>query len=307
MDIYEKYKKIEDLPVVTLVKKPESNKNLKGVMHILHGMCEHKGRYADMTDFFCDNGFICVISDMRGHGENVEYPTELGYFGDDGANVLVEDVHAVNVFIHNVFPDLPVIMVAHSMGTITARAFLKKYDRDVDFVFLSGAPGDSFFKYIAFLLTEMQALFFDDKEEARFIEYCMSYIFKRKYEKDGKNSYLCTDKDVVEKYSNDPKCDFTFTINGYNTLYRLFIKIYSKKGWKVKNGSIPVYFMAGSDDVYIKSEKRLKDEVFHLKKVGYENVWAHVFDGLRHEIFNETKRMDVWNYMLDKLKKHKLF
>lgn len=104
---------------------PENKKNLLGVIHILHGMCEHKDRYKEMLRYFADRGYVVVISDMRGHGENVEYVKDLGYFGENGADLLVEDVHAVNVFIHNKFPDLKVILIAHSMGSLVARVYMK--------------------------------------------------------------------------------------------------------------------------------------------------------------------------------------
>lgn len=303
MDIYEKYKKIEDLPIATTVQEPKTNKNLVGVIHILHGMCEHKGRYKEMMNFFSSHGYICVISDMRGHGENVEYIKDLGYFGENGADLLVEDVHAVNVYIHNIFPDLPVILVAHSMGSVVGRAFLKKYDADVDCVFLSGSPSDSLAKYIGFLISELQSLVFEDTDNSRILDYYFSGRLKNKFSDEDNNSWLCKDKEIIEKYNNDEKCSFTFKINGYNALFRLMIRIYSRRGWAVKNSRLPIYVIAGSEDVFAGNEKKIRQQLRLLKSVGYENVKYHTFEGMRHEIFNEPDHMLVWKYMLSKLKK----
>ena len=100
---YEIYKTIEDLPVVTKVYLPPVGVQRHGVIQLIHGMCEHKERYNKVIDYFTKEGYVCVISDMRGHGENVEFESELGYFGEDGANRLVEDAHCVTVYIKNNF------------------------------------------------------------------------------------------------------------------------------------------------------------------------------------------------------------
>lgn len=303
MDIYEKYKKIEDLPIATVVQRPETNKNLLGVIHILHGMCEHKARYKEMMNFFCSQGYICVISDMRGHGENVEYIKDLGYIGENGADLLVEDVHAVNIYIHNTFPDLSVILVAHSMGSLVGRVFLKKYDEDVDFVFLSGSPSNNIGKYFGFIISEIQSLIFEDTDNSSILDYYSSGRLKKKFSNEESNSWLCKDASVIKKYNNDEKCNFTFKINGYNALFRLMMRVYSKKGWAVKNSRLPIYIIVGSEDVFAENEKKVKQQLKLLKSVGYKNVKYHIFDDMRHEIFNETDHMMVWKYMLSKLKK----
>ena len=104
---YEKYKTLDTLPIATKVCFPEITAVRKGVIQIVHDMCEVKDRYERVIKFFTEKGYICVISDLRGHGENVEFDKDLGYFGDDGANLLIEDIHAVTIFIKNNFPDLP--------------------------------------------------------------------------------------------------------------------------------------------------------------------------------------------------------
>lgn len=301
MDIYEKYKKLEDLPVKTIVKEPESMAKARGVIQFVHGMCEHKNRYYQMADYFCKQGFVCVLSDLRGHGENVEYLKDLGYFGENGADLLVEDVHGINAFIHNNYPDLKVILVAHSLGSIISRAYLKKYDLDVDFVFFSGAPSDSLGKYPGLLLAEIFSIIFDEKDNSKIIDRMFYKRLEKKFEQEGKNSWICSDKDVVEKYNDDESCQFTFTINGYNALFRLMCRIYSTKKWAVKNDQLPIYFVVGSEDVCVGSEELLKKQAMLLKKVGYKNVTYKIFEGMRHEVFNETNHEKVWEYMLKKL------
>ena len=83
MSEYEKYKTLDDLPIVTKVWMPDATAVRKGVIQFVHGMCEMKERYDKIMTVFNNLGYICVISDLRGHGENVE-------FLKDSATMLVE-------------------------------------------------------------------------------------------------------------------------------------------------------------------------------------------------------------------------
>lgn len=303
MDAFEQYRKITDLPVKTVVREPENMAKARGVIQIVHGMCEHKERYFDMLDYFCNQGFVCVIADLRGHGENVEYLKDLGYFGENGPELLVEDVHAVNAFIHNNYPDLKVILVAHSMGSIIARAYLKKYDRDVDMVFLSGAPSDNPGKYVGIVIADLYSLFLDVNRHSKIMDKGFYAQLENRFKAEGRNSWICSDKEVVDKYNNDDYCNFTFTVNGYETLFRLLCRIYSTRGWILKNDELPIYFIVGADDVCVGGEKKLKHEAMIMKKAGYKLIKCKQFEGMRHEIFNEKNHEIVWKYMLDKMAK----
>lgn len=302
-DLYEIYTKIEKLPVKTVVKKPYFARNLRGVMHFVHGMCEHKERYYDMMEYFNKEGFICVISDMRGHGENAPYLKDLGYFGDNGDEKLIEDIHAINVFIHNNYPDLPIIMVSHSMGSLITRAYMKKYDKDIDFVFMSGAPSNNIMKYPGIVLAEILALIFSEEDVSRLLDKAFKANLKG-YENEEKNAWICSNSAVVKKFNEDELCNFSFTINGYKTLCTLMRRVYSKKNWSVKNPNIPICFIVGSDDKVVGGEKKLKEQVDFLKKIGYKKVKSHVFEGMRHEVFNEIKKEKVWKYMLEKIDRY---
>lgn len=307
IDIYEKYKTLEDLPVHTIVVKPEKWSDIKGVMHFVHGMSEHIGRYKHMIDFFKEKGYICVMSDMRGHGANVMALKEYGYFGEDGDKVLVDDLRAVNVFIKNNFPDFPIIMFAHSMGSLIVKNFLKKYDEDVDFVFMSGTPSDTVFKYFGIIVTEIHSLIFDDTAECSLVAKIMNANFSKNSNKDIPNSWICSDEEVIEKYNNDEKCGFSFKAGGYETLFKLMCGAYSKKDWSLNNKSLPIYLMAGKYDPVIINISSFKKQKELLNKVGYSNTGIHLFDNMYHEIHNEVNKETVFEYMLEKLKQYKLY
>ena len=50
----------------------------KGVVQIVHGMCEYKERYEGFIDYLTQNGYIVFAHDHRGHGGSVTANENLG-------------------------------------------------------------------------------------------------------------------------------------------------------------------------------------------------------------------------------------
>ncbi len=296
---YEMNKRIEDLPVKTLMMKPDKNVPVKGVIQMLHGMCEYKERYLDIMGFFVKNGYICVINDMVGHGENVSFFKELGYFGNDGAKKVIESSHAVTAFIKNNFPDLPVILFGHSLGSFIARALIRRYDDDYDKVILTGSPSNRFGKQFGMFMAEVLSLIGDEKKTSIIMDAIVMGKYYMSYREEKlKNSWICTDVEVVKAFNENMYSNFTFTINGYNTLLNLMSDAYSFTKWQLKNKRMPVIFMAGEDDPCILSEKAFESAANALRKRGYRNVETKLYKNMRHEIFNEKQKQMVYKDML---------
>ena len=85
----------------TLVIAPESP---KAVFQLVHGMAEHKERYIPFMTYLSEMGYACVICDLRGHGETVTDPKDLGWMGRGGMKALVDDVHCVTDWAKAQYP-----------------------------------------------------------------------------------------------------------------------------------------------------------------------------------------------------------
>ena len=121
----------------TLVIAPESP---KAVLQLVHGMAEHKERYIPFMNYLSEAGYACVICDLRGHGETVTDPKDLGWMGKGGMQALVDDVHCVTDWAKAQYPGLPCFLFGHSMGSMIVRSYLKRYDRDIDGLVVCGSP-----------------------------------------------------------------------------------------------------------------------------------------------------------------------
>ena len=81
--------KQDGLKLHVLLMEPEQSP--KGIVQICHGMAEHKERYEPFMQMLCNNGYISVIHDHRGHGKSVKNAADLGYFYDDSGKAIIED------------------------------------------------------------------------------------------------------------------------------------------------------------------------------------------------------------------------
>ena len=113
-------------------------KPYRAVVQLVHGMSEHKERYLPFMQYLAKRGYVTVIHDHRGHGKSVKYQEDLGFTYGGGAEAMLKDIGTVNRKIHGTYPDLPVILMGHSMGSLAVRAFVAQHDSCVDMLFEYG-------------------------------------------------------------------------------------------------------------------------------------------------------------------------
>jgi alpha-beta hydrolase superfamily lysophospholipase len=269
-----------------------------GVIEFVHGMCEHRKRYEKTMKIFNEHGFICAISDLKGHGENILTEDDLGYF-EDGYKGLINDVREYTQYLRREFPKLPLILLGHSMGSLIVRTYLKKYSKEVDAVIISGSPSDNPMTGIAKRLIKIMKSFRGWRYRSPMLVNMCNGPFEKPFAKEGiVNAWLTTDRTVVENYNKDPLCGFPFTLNGYFALMNLVQQTYSKTGWISKNADLPIMFMSGGDDPCRTSDKAFKKAVTHMKHCGYPNTYSKLYPGMRHELFNEPNNEEVYDDIL---------
>ena len=287
-----------DIKVVTAV--PESG--TKGIIQILHGMCEHKERYYDFMEFLRSHGYICVIHDHRGHGETVAGQDDLGYFYEGGWKALVEDAKSVTDYVSGRFPGVPVILFGHSMGSLAARSYAKRYDRNLDALIICGSPSENKAAGIGKLIVRFIKYSKGDRFRPGSVHGLSFGAFNKAFaDENSDNAWICSNPDVVNDFDNDPLCNFRFTVNGFYNLFSLMQDAYRISGWKPGKPQLPVLFISGNDDPCLGNIRRFIAAVNKMKKAGYQNVQYRLYDWMRHEILNETEKDLVWNDILEYL------
>lgn len=278
------------LDVLALV--PESP---KAIVQLAHGMCEHKERYLPFMEYLAGLGFLCVINDHRGHGKSVRGMEDLGYFYANGGPSLVKDLHQITSMIRKQYPDLPFFFFGHSMGSLAARVYLKYYEKELDGLVVCGSPSNQPMAGFGLFLVRLLSRIKGSHARSPLVNQLFSASFEKPFQSEGMvHAWISKDRSVVEAYNASPYCNFTFTLNGYESLLWLVQQTYSRKGWNVRNPDLPILFVSGSDDPCMVSKKKFQKSAETLRKAGYKHVSAKLYSGLRHEILNEKERCLVY-------------
>ena len=273
------------------VKKP------KGVITILHGMEEHKERYDEFALFLQEHGFAVLTSDMRGHG--VDAPI-LSHIADSNGNkLLISDVDVLTSFVKEKYAKTKYYLIAHSMGTIIARAYLEEHSKEYDKVVLSGYPNPNKMASIGIVLSNILKFFKGSKANSNLLTLLtmggfITSVKKRETDLD----WLSYNKENVQSYLDDPLCGVPFTIGSYHTLYCLVRDISSSSNYKdVSN--MPILLISGEDDPCTGGSKGRKDSYSILLGAHFTNIQVITIPHMRHEILNETGKNDVYQKILE--------
>src|SRR3982074_1925394 len=95
----------------------DDGQSVVGVVVLVHGMGEHVRRYDHVADALTSQGFVVYGHDHRGHGASLADTDEPGQLGPNGWSALVDDLSLVIARAKSEHSGLPVVMVAHSMGS----------------------------------------------------------------------------------------------------------------------------------------------------------------------------------------------
>lgn len=271
----------------------------RAVVQFVHGMCEHKERYEDTMRFLAEHGYACVIHDHRGHGASVKHEKDLGFLYQGGWTAMVDDIRVVNSWIHQRFPGRKVILFGHSMGSMAVRSYVKRYDDSVDALVVCGTPADNPVKGMGKTLAWCIGRTCGWHYRSQLLQRLSLGAYNKPFETEGwPAAWVCSDPGTLKEYHADPLCQYVFTANGFYNLLGLMQDCYAKRGWQIARPALPVRFISGAEDPCRGSDAQFQQVVDRMRQVGYANVSAKLYPGMRHEILNETRRREVLDDLL---------
>lgn len=282
----------DELRLDGLLIAPEE---VKAVLQISHGMCEHKERYIPFMDYMAEHGYACVIHDHRGHGKSIRSQEDLGYFYKNGGESVVEDLHQITEYMKELYKGRPYFLFGHSMGSLAVRCYSKKYDAELDGLIVCGSPSENSMAGVGILVDKAVQKYRGERGRSSIIDNVFSKGFEKAFEEENTlHAWICSDKNVVAAYNEDPLCNFTFTLNGYEALLWLVKNTYSEQGWRLENPNLPIYFISGELDPCMIGRKKFDEAVEFMRKVGYTQVSSRLYEGMRHEVLNEIGKEQVY-------------
>ena len=282
----------DGLPLSVMLVRPEGE--VRGLVQLAHGMCEHKERYQAFMEFLASRGCLCVIHDHRGHGASVRSAEDLGYFYKDGDEGVVQDLHQITLWMRQKWPGLPLVLFGHSMGSLAVRAYADRYDKDIDALIVCGSPGENAAASAGLVLIRLLSLLFGERHHSALVQKMTIGAFAKRFPSaEHPSSWISANVENVIAYEADPLCTFTFTLNGNRALLRLMRRAYGLSPTRGKP-NLPVRFYSGAEDPCAPNEKGFWHAVEKMKAAGFTDVQGQLFPGLRHEILNEANCQEVF-------------
>lgn len=275
---------------------PDNGGKVRCVLQIVHGMAEYAERYEEFAEYFTERGFVVTGEDHLGHGKSAEDPKEYGYFCEqDPATVLVRDVHRLKKLTQALYPDVPYVIMGHSMGSFITRNYMCRYGTGIAGAVIMGTGMQPFGTLLAAkALAGLQKLFCGSRHKAGFIDKLAFGGYNKKITNFRTHcDWLSRDSGKVDQYLSDPMCGFTFTVNGFLTLFELVSRLYKKENLAKIPKDLPVLMVSGDADPVGDYGKGVERAYESMAAAGLTRVKRKMYEGARHELTNETNRKEI--------------
>ncbi len=276
----------------------------KAILQIIHGMVEFIDRYNDFAEYLVAQGYLVTGEDHLGHGASVRSDEYHGYFGENGNEWVIADIHHLREMMQEEFPGVPYLMLGHSMGSFLIRQYIT--EKDAEYAKgLAGVivMGTGWQPEIALKAGKLIAKLLGTKKvgkSARILDGISfgSYL-KRIKNPNTASDWLTKDEKIVRWYRNTPWCTFPFSPNAYYHMFSGMQKAQDVERMKKLPAGMPLLFTSGAEDpVGGWGEAVRKTYMIYLENSPCK-VDIKMYDDDRHEILNETDRDVVYKDMLD--------
>lgn len=273
----------------------------RAIVQIIHGIAEYIDRYDEFMSFLADNGIIAVGTDHLGHGKSIESDEQAGFFAyDNGWDYVVRDEEVLRLAMHENYPELPIIVFGHSMGSFMARTLLIRYPDAFNAAIISGTGNQGAALVNGGLI--MGNLVTGLKGAHHYSKFLNNLAFGsyNKIYDNPKTEYdwLSRDEANVQKYIDDPLCGFIPSCSLFRDMMTGVKFITNKKNLTAMNKDMPVYFMSGDMDPVGECGKGVQKAYNNFLEAGMKDVSIKLYPGGRHEMLNEINKDEVYTDIL---------
>lgn len=273
----------------------------RAIVQLAHGMIDYTARYTELANFLCSRGIIFAGNHHLGHGKSVATHDDFGYFADkDGYKYVIEDLNLFNKHLHKTYPTLPVILLGHSMGSFIARLYAVEYPSTISGLIIHGTGGPNPLVGAGKLLAGIIKTFYGTRHRSKLIENMAFGAYNKKFPKEeGHNAWLTRDVERVACRDTDEFTSFKFTVSAYGDLFNLLAGSNAKSWFKAFPKSLPTFIMSGDMDPVGNYGKGPRYVYKQLLINGADNVAIRMYEGARHELFNEFNSDEVFFDILE--------
>ena len=277
----------------------------RAVILILHGLAEHSARYERFAKSATARDVAVVTYDHRGHGPAEAAGTPAHFADHDGWEHVVADVAHVVRAVRQAFPDTPLVLLGHSMGSYIAQSFAMRAPETIDLLILSGStlPNRAEVR-IARVLAWLISAASRRGSPARLMNTLSFGKFNDAFKPNRTEfDWLSRDPAEVDKYIADTNCGQLASNRLWYDLLGGLLEISADSAISRLTKELPVLICGGEKDpVGGKSGMTRLHEAYVA--AGMSNVSLKLYPDGRHEMLNETNRDEVTSDLLSWIDTH---
>ncbi|GAA2591676.1 alpha/beta hydrolase [Actinomadura fulvescens] len=224
---------------------------------LVHGYGEHLGRYEHVAEALTRHGAVVCGPDHLGHGRSAGEPVLIEDFAD-----VVADLRTVVESARTDHPDLPVVMIGHSMGGMIAARYAQLHGPDLTALVLSGP--------VLGRWDVLGALLAHDQIPDTPID----------------PGTLSRDPAVGKAYGEDPLVWHGPFKRPLLLALETCVQQINEHG---SLGGLPTLWIHGADDRLVP----LDGTRTGIEQIRGTDLTERIFPGARHEVFNETNKAEI--------------
>ena len=288
--------------------EPEGG-SVRAVLQICHGVAEHIARYDAFARYLNGLGIAVVGHDHLGHGLSLPEGGTPVYFGEGNTwNTVVDDIYVLHQRIRLRYPDVPLCIMGHSMGSFLTRTYLIRYPGTVKAAVIMGtgwqpkaviAGGMAVAKAVGAVVGENGTS--DLVTNLAFGAYNKLFAPNR-----TSCDWLSADEDNVDAYMADPLCGADATVGLFRQMLSGIRFNQRLSNLRQMDPRIPVLFVAGEKDPVGDCGNGVRRTYQEFRHAGVQDCTLKLYPGLRHEILNEKAQQqqifeDIGQWLTSKL------
>jgi len=234
----------------------EPNEPPRRIVLVVHGYAEHSGRYAHVAAALNADRCVVYAEDHIGHGHSAGERALLADFEN-----VVADLHHLARVAAAEHPELPILLIGHSMGGLLASRYAQSHPDIAGLVLLGAVIGDWAWARHVLSQPEMPGPPSDWSGMSR-------------------------DPGAVEQYSTDP---LVYRGPYKRPLLEAEARALDRFNTEIDRITMPVLLLHGAADPFVDYRTSLQT----MSRLPTDDVTVRIFPGARHELVHEINRDEV--------------
>ena len=214
--------------------------------------------------------------------------------------MLVSDGLKVNDMIGDQYPGVPIVLLGHSMGSFVAQAFSLLHEYRLTALILSASGWPALLQIIpGQILARIEGWRLGAHGKSALLNKIGFDAFNKRFEPARTElDWLTRDEAEVDKYIDDPLCGGPYSCDLWRALLGGLRTIASEKALLNIRAELPILITSGAEDP-VGGEQGVNELALHYTRSGHSRVAVRTYPGGRHEMFNETNRLEFSSDVLD--------